>query len=215
MPGSAEASARTQAPTQTPTAKPILPTGIVRLTDPTWVARVSEAADIPSRALSAYAGADLYARSEWGCAVGWNTLAAIGLVETEHGTIQGGSIETDGVARPTIVGIALDGTRTAAIADTDGGALDGDPTWDRAVGPMQFIPGTWLQWGVDGDEDGVVDINDVDDAALTAARYLCQAQGTLDGAGAWIAAVRSYNDDPDYQDRVATAGARYASLDGE
>ncbi|CAN5749179.1 hypothetical protein BH23ACT2_BH23ACT2_00110 [soil metagenome] len=34
-----------------------------------------------------------------------------------------------------------------AIAETDGGLLDGDTTWDRAVGPRQFIPGTWpLAW---------------------------------------------------------------------
>ncbi len=31
---------------------------------------------------------------------------------------------------------------TQAIRDTDAGQLDGDSIWDRAVGPMQFIPST-------------------------------------------------------------------------
>ncbi|WOF22821.1 lytic murein transglycosylase [Microbacterium betulae] len=188
------------------------PRGIVLLTDPSWVARVSEEAGIPARALSAYAGADLYAREHDGCSVGWNTLAAVGLVESEHGTLQGGRVEADGVARPGIVGIPLDGTSTASIPDTDAGSLDGDAVWDRAVGPMQFIPETWAQWGADGDEDGVADIHDIDDAALTAARYLCQAHGTLEGSSAWIGAIRSYNDDPAYQRRVAEAAAHYAGF---
>lgn len=206
---------RAEAPTAvspTSTAAPdrVVPQGIVLLTDPAWVAGVAEETGIPVRALSAYAGADLAVREQDGCAVGWNTLAAIGLVESEHGTISGGEIEADGVARPEIIGIPLDGRTTAAIRDTDGGALDGDAVWDRAVGPMQFIPGTWEQWGTDGSGDGVADIHNIDDAALSAARYLCHAHGTLTGSRAWIDAIRSYNSDPAYQDRVASAAAAYA-----
>lgn len=205
------ATPETVAPAIPPTSAPA-PRGIVLLTDPHWVLRVAEETGIPSRALSAYAGADLAVRSESGCAVGWNTLAAIGLVESEHGTLFGGAIDTDGIARPAIVGIALDGSRSAVVADTDGGAMDGDPDWDRAVGPMQFIPDTWKRWGSDGDEDGTADVHDIDDAALTAARYLCDAHGTLDGSDAWIGAIRSYNSDPDYQNRVAAAASEYASF---
>ncbi|GAA4770726.1 lytic murein transglycosylase [Microbacterium gilvum] len=180
--------------------------------DAEWVVRVAAATGIPERALSAYAAADLAARTRYGCAVGWNTLAGIGWVESHHGTLLGGAIDADGVARPGIVGIPLDGTNeTMAIPDTDGGSLDGDTMWDRAVGPMQFIPETWAIWGVDGDGDGVVDPHDIDDVALTAARYLCQARGTLEGSDAWIAAIRSYNDTDDYQLQVAEAATRYAA----
>ena len=38
--------------------------------------------------------------------------------------------------------------------DTDGGELDKDTVYDRAVGPMQFIPSTWAVVKVDADGDG-------------------------------------------------------------
>ena len=57
--------------------------------------------------------------------------------------------------RPGIYGIPLNGSNnTAVIRDTDGGTYDRDLTWDRAVGPMQFIPGTWRTVGVDANGDG-------------------------------------------------------------
>ena len=150
-----------------------------------------------------------------GCTVGWNTLAGIGWVESHHGALQGGSIEADGVARPGIIGIPLDGTnKTMEIRDTDGGAFDGDAEYDRAVGPLQFIPETWRIWGVDVSGDGVADPHNIDDAAATTARYLCRLDGTLETDETWIRAVRSYNDTLDYQTRVATAAARYADAVG-
>jgi membrane-bound lytic murein transglycosylase B len=41
------------------------------------------------------------------------------------------------------------------------------------MGPMQFIPGTWRLFGVDGDGDGVADPQDVEDASAATAAYLC------------------------------------------
>jgi membrane-bound lytic murein transglycosylase B len=43
-----------------------------------------------------------------------------------------------------------------AIVDTEQGRYDRDTRWDRAVGPMQFLPSTWRTWGVDGDSDRLV-----------------------------------------------------------
>lgn len=206
-------AAPTAEPAVAPTPGPAeAATGIAALVDAAWLERAAAATGIPPRALAAYAGADLRTRQETGCAVGWNTLAGIGLVESAHGTIDGGSIGEDGIARPQIVGIPLDGTRSAAIRDTDGGALDGDTVWDRAVGPMQFIPDTWVRWGSDGDGDGRDDIHHIDDAALAAARYLCHARGSLDDGDSWVAAIRSYNDDDAYVQQVSDAATRYASL---
>jgi membrane-bound lytic murein transglycosylase B len=95
------------------------------------------------------------------------------------------------------------------ILDTDGGAFDGDTVYDRAVGPMQFIPETWRIWAVDASGDGVADPHNIDDAAATA-RYLCRLDGTLASDETWIRAIRSYNDTFEYQTRVATSAERYA-----
>ena len=61
--------------------------GPVWRADPDWIARVSSATGIPARALAAYASADLAIGAEQpDCGVGWSTLAAIGYVETGHGS---------------------------------------------------------------------------------------------------------------------------------
>jgi membrane-bound lytic murein transglycosylase B len=185
--------------------------GIAGLAEQAWVARVGGRTGIPERALRAYAGAALRLQVERpACGLGWNTLAGIGYVESRHGTLTGGAIDADGVARPAIVGVALDGDGVADIADTDGGALDGDTEHDRAVGPMQFIPATWRTHGVDGSGDGAADPQNVDDAALTAAEYLCDVGGDLSDAAGWIRAIDGYNRGVDYNNAVAIAANRYA-----
>ncbi|SJM54320.1 lytic transglycosylase domain-containing protein [Gulosibacter sp. 10] len=185
---------------------------VYELADPAWVAQIASKTGIPERAMAAYAGAALWASAEFpSCGLGWNTLAAIGLVESEHGSIDGGSIGNDGIASPEIIGIPLDGTSTDSIPDTDGGALDGDSEWDRAVGPMQFIPATWQQHGMDGNGDGVADPHNIDDAAVSAAAYLCSSGGDLTQPENWIVAVEAYNSSVEYNNRVAEAANQYAA----
>lgn len=151
--------------------------------------------EVPARAVQAYGEAELSLRSlEPGCGLAWTTLAGLGTVESANGTLDGAGLGDDGVARPFVRGPVLDGTHdTAAVADTDGGRLDGLVGLDRAVGPMQFIPETWERWGTDGDGDGREDPDDLDDAAAAAGRYLCEAGGDLTTAEGWTAAVFAYN----------------------
>ena len=119
--------------------------------------------------LSAYQSAAHTAPS--GCHISVPLLAAIGQVES--GSLVGRTLDAQHRVTQPVLGPVLNGNGFAAVADTDNGALDGDTTWDRAMGPMQFIPSTWRAYAVDGDGDGVRDPQDVEDATATAAAYLC------------------------------------------
>jgi murein DD-endopeptidase MepM/ murein hydrolase activator NlpD len=54
------------------------------------------------------------------------------------------------------------------------------PSSAGAIGWMQFMPSTWLRWGVDANGDGVADPWNPEDAVFSAARYLAAAGGTTD-----------------------------------
>jgi len=54
------------------------------------------------------------------------------------------------------------------------------PSSAGAIGWMQFMPSTWLRWGVDADGDGVADPWNPADAIFSAARYLAAAGGATD-----------------------------------
>ena len=54
------------------------------------------------------------------------------------------------------------------------------PSSAGAVGWMQFMPSTWLRWGVDADGDGIADPWNATDAVYAAARYLAAAGGQAD-----------------------------------
>jgi len=170
--------------------------------------------DLPLIALDAYvkaAGRMSVERPE--CGLRWTGLAAIGKVESGHGTYGGSRLSATGATSQPIVGIPLDGTAgTAAIGDTDGGEIDGDPTTDRAVGPMQFIPGSWRGLGRDGNGDGRADPNNIYDAALAAAGLLCRAAGTgLDTDAGLYRAALSYNNSASYASLVVRHAKAYAA----
>ncbi|HEX5533267.1 MAG TPA: hypothetical protein VFX33_05950 [Actinomycetales bacterium] len=175
---------------------------------------------IPARALHAYRHAErLLAAADPACRLDWPLIAAIGHVESRHGSFGGNVLDADGVARPGIIGIALDGSRgTARIGDSDGGALDLDSTFDRAVGPMQFIPGTWRMVGADAEPDGRRDPQDIDDAAAAAGIYLCSGTGDLSRSSDRYAAVYRYNHSDAYVRQVLAIADSYArgvtELDG-
>lgn len=177
----------------------------------TWATEQSQRTGVPARALEAYAVAVSKADVETPqCHLSWATLAGIGYVESRNGDL-GGGLRPSGRPDVAIYGVRLDGTGPVAVVpDTDQGSIDRDPTLDRAVGPLQFLPSTWTTWGSDGDGNGVLDTQDVDDAALTAARYLCAA-GDLRSAAGWTAAVLSYNRSSEYLSSVYAATEQIAS----
>ena len=159
---------------------------------------------IPSAALSAYQRAEAVMNAaDKACDIPWQLIAAIGRVESDHGRYGGNTLGVDGVSRPGIFGIPLDGTHnTAEISDTDAGQYDNDAVWDRAVGPMQFIPSTWSVVGADADGDAKRDPQDIDDAALAAAVYLCSAEDNLSTEPGRRKSVFRYNHSTEYVDLV-------------
>ncbi|WP_228770037.1 lytic transglycosylase domain-containing protein [Actinokineospora alba] len=178
-----------------------------------WAEKVGPATDIPVRTLIAYVNADLATRANNpGCNLTWATLAGIGRVESHHGHFRGTRVTDEGTLTKPIIGVPLNGSPgVQAIRDTDGGALDGDREWDRAVGAMQFLPTTWGKWAKRANGDGAPpDPQNVDDAALTAARYLCASGGDLATGEGWWKAVFTYNKSLQYGRDVYSGADAYA-----
>ncbi|GAB3939347.1 lytic transglycosylase domain-containing protein [Corynebacterium tapiri] len=182
-----------------------------------WAEPIAASTGIPEPALRAYGNAALIAQDAWPqCHLAWTTLAGIGQVETRHGTYTGklfdsAHIDENGVVTPPIIGIALDGSSgVAEIPDTDHGQFDNDPQFDRAVGPMQFIPDSWHRYGLDASGDGFADPHQIDDAALGAAKHLCENNRDLSTPEGWTQGVLSYNRSQQYLIDVRDAAASYA-----
>jgi hypothetical protein len=176
-----------------------------------WAEQMSGRTAIPVVAIQAYAYAELVvAASEPQCNLRWTTLAGIGRVESGHGTGAGATLLEDGRALPPIIGDPLDGQDDRMlIPDSDAGQLDGDRTYDRAVGPMQFIPTTWRVEAIDATGDGIADVNNIYDAALAAANYLCRNGRDLSDVTEWWAAILSYNNLTAYANAVFAAANQY------
>ncbi|MFG3422065.1 lytic murein transglycosylase [Micromonospora sp. NPDC048063] len=176
-----------------------------------WAAQVGPKVGISPVAMQAYGYAELVlAQTNRSCGLSWTTLAAIGFVESGHGQANNARLGQDGKALPEIIGLPLDGQgNRMRIPDTDGGRLDKDTTFDRAIGPMQFIPTTWQEIGADADNDGVKDPHDLDDAALAAGNYLCKGSRNLTIPADWWNAILSYNDVRQYAQDVFDTANRY------
>jgi membrane-bound lytic murein transglycosylase B len=171
-----------------------------------WVVPAGGGATIPALTLRAYREAAAWAAGyDPDCRLDWTVLAGIGRIESNHGLFGGPAtrFSPGGTVTPTITGPPLDGDGVASISDSDGGRWDGDTTWDRAVGPMQFLPGTWRSLGRDGNGDRVADPNNLFDAAVSAAGYLCLSGGGDLGDPARLRrAIYGYNHSWPYVDAV-------------
>ena len=170
-----------------------------------WAHDLAAGTDIPARALEAYGLAELVERrSDPGCHLSWVTVAGLARIESNHGRFHGSQVRADGEVAPPISGVPLDGTNGNAIINDGGG-------YAQAHGPLQFIPSTWARWGTDTHGQGRADVDNIDDAAVTAGRYLCASNRDLATGPGWTQGVLSYNHSEDYARRVYTAAAAYAA----
>ena len=175
--------------------------------------------DMPLLTLDAYLRAERTAAEVLpGCNIPWWALAGVGRVESNHGRFRGSFPTVTGAVQPPIIGAALDGTgnggNTIPILATDGGLLHGDPEFDHAVGPMQFITTTWMALGADGNGDRARDPQNVYDAALAASKLLCKGapRGGLVTDSALLSAYKRYNNSDEYAAEVLSWAHRYDGI---
>lgn len=190
------------------------PTGSASANGPTALAGWANSLarlGIPTVALEAYGYAELVTtRTDPQCHLTWTTLAGIGKIESDHGQEGGAQLLPNGTSSPPIFGPPLDGTNgNKRIVNSGPNPWDPASTYVRAIGPMQFLPGTWQSWGTDGDGDGKADPFNVYDAAVSAARYLCADNHDLSTGTGWWAAIHSYNDLDRYASNVYAAANDY------
>ncbi|QUR68526.1 lytic transglycosylase [Mycobacterium spongiae] len=164
---------------------------------------------IPTMALTAYRKAEQrMATAAPGCGISWNLLAGIGRIESLHAN--GGATDSHGTAYPPIYGPALDGTlpgNEVIIQSQVGNRV----TYARAMGPMQFLPGTWARYASDGNGNGVADPQNIFDSTLAAARYLCSGGLNLRDSTQVMSAILRYNNSMPYARNVLGWAAGYAT----
>jgi membrane-bound lytic murein transglycosylase B len=101
-------------------------------------------------------------------------------------------------------------TVLAAIGQIESGdGANNGPSSAGALGPMQFMPATWAEWGINGfGPAGSPDIMNPLDAVPSAARMLCASgagnPATLRGA------IFAYNHADWYVDEVLALAGEYA-----
>jgi membrane-bound lytic murein transglycosylase B len=164
---------------------------------------------IPAMALNAYRNAESMMASAYpACGISWNLLAGIGRIESMHAN--GGATDVHGTPIQPIYGPALDGTlagNEVIVQSVQAGRV----TFARAMGPMQFLPGTWARYASDGDGDGKADVQNLYDSTLAAARYLCSGGLNLRDPSQVMAAILRYNNSMAYAQNVLGWAAAYAT----
>ncbi|HEX3811738.1 MAG TPA: lytic murein transglycosylase [Mycobacteriales bacterium] len=176
---------------------------------PTLVVNTPGTLGIPTMALTAYRNAErMMATSEPGCGISWNLLAGIGRIESGHAN--GGATDARGTAVRPIYGPSLDGTLPGNEVIVQNGAA-GRVSYARAMGPMQFLPGTWARYASDGDGDGTADPQNLYDATLAAARYLCSGGLNLRDQSQVLSSILRYNNSMPYAQNVLGWAAAYAT----
>jgi lysophospholipase L1-like esterase len=191
---------------------------------------------IPEHAARAYAKAiELIRGIEPGCAIDVAYLAGFGAMESGHGTVAVDPVtgEPDhppprtpvtwdpltGESRPRIFGALLDGGGAGGnvtphpntLSAADRAFYGQDEPFLRAVGPTQFLPGTWesVRAVADGSGDGVADPFNYYDGALATAVKACRDGGGLATEADQRRAALAYNGASSYAAGVLARAAEY------
>lgn len=173
----------------------IPPPDVTGTTRPT-VAAVGTVLNIPPVAYAALVQASAASERTAGCFVRVGLLGGVMGIESGYGTFGGSAPDpATGLVTPPIFGPALDGRPGFELIYNDayGQSLGVTGPYAKAVGPTQFLPSTWRVLGRDGDGDGTADPQNIFDAAMSTAAYLC-AHGYVEGDTAAVSkAILAYN----------------------
>jgi hypothetical protein len=139
------------------------------------------------------------ASSSAGASAGYAPITATNLPESLRALyMRGAAAECPGLPWNVLAGIGQ--------VETDHGQ-NKNISSAGAMGPMQFMPATWAEYGIDGDGDGQADILNQSDAIYSAAHYLC-ANGGASSAGLYQA-IFAYNHSDYYVNTVLAVAAQY------
>ena len=202
---------RSRRPPRCPT--PTTPT--TTAATPARILATSSANGIPSSALAAYQRAETVINSaDKACNLTWQLVAAIGRVESNHGRFGGNALDDQGVAQPGIFGKALNGkSNTSVIRDTDAGQLDSDtPTTARSA-RCSSSPRPGRSSASTPTTTAQRNPQDIDDAALATAVYLCSGDDDLSTVAGQRAAVYRYNHSTSYVNLVLRIMNNYLAGD--
>ena len=166
--------------------------------------------DIPEAALRAYAYAAWAVAKQKNCNLGWPTLAALGESLSNHGRANDSQLGDDGTTTVPLRGLNLfDPAHPQEVADTDAGLFDGDPTKDIPIGPLQIMPSRWEQFNAAVEPDAKPNPDNINDASLTLAGFLCSVgdPSTPDG---WANGVQQINANPEFVKHVHAIAKKYS-----
>jgi cell wall-associated NlpC family hydrolase len=208
-----ENAAATGTPTPTPPATTPVPSVPKTTTPPTppkvpqqssefdaWASQTSQWLDIPLRAMVGYAKATTkLSKDVPGCHLSWVTLAAVGKVTTDHGRARGGQLGTTGALDKPLGTIEVRDFYDKVVSTAN------------AAGPLQLAPSIWAKYQASA-SGGKPDVQNVDDAALTAGRALCADGHDLSQGQPWWDAVSTLQPAPLFLHRTLATVNVYGTV---
>lgn len=166
-----------------------------------WASKTSQWLDVPLRAMVGYAKATTKLSKDLpGCHLSWVTLAAVGKVTTDHGRARGGQFGTTGVLDKPLGTIEVRDFYDKVVSTAN------------AAGPMQLAPAIWAKYQASASGAGKPDIQNIDDAALTTGRALCDGGTDLSQGQPWWDAVAKLQPAPLFLHRTLATVNVYGTV---
>ena len=165
-----------------------------------WASKTSQWLDVPLRAMVGYAKATTKIGKDIpGCHLSWVTLAAVGKVTSDHGRAQGGQYGTTGALAKPLGTIEVRDFYNKVVSTAN------------AAGPMQLSPSIWAKYQASY-SGGKPDVQNIDDAALSTGRALCDGGHDLSQGQVWWDSVATLQSAPLFLHRTLATVNVYGTV---